>query len=64
MNQLSADLKDIEVTDGYTLEVNISIEGKEDDDDQDITVNVIKVNGKWCIDITSGDFNIVSSLLW
>ncbi|WP_180994711.1 zinc ribbon domain-containing protein [Clostridium sp. chh4-2] len=64
VNQLSDDLKDIEVTDGYTLEVNISIEGKEDDDDQDITVNVIKVNGKWCIDITSGDFNIVSSLLW
>ncbi|MBS6645304.1 MAG: zinc-ribbon domain-containing protein [Clostridiaceae bacterium] len=64
VNQLSDDLKEIEVTEGYTLEVNVSIEGKEDDDDEDMKLNVIKVNGKWCIDFTSGDFNIFSSLFW
>lgn len=63
VDQLSDDLKDIEVTEGYTLEVNFSIEGKDDDDDQDLTFNVIKVNGKWCIDLTSGDFNIMSSIM-
>lgn len=63
VNQLSDDLKDIEVTEGYTLEVNFSIEGKDDDDDQDLTFNVIKVNGKWCVDLTSGDFNIMSSIM-
>lgn len=64
VKDLSSDLKDIEVTEGYALEVNLSIEGKEDDDEQEVKFNVIKVNGKWCVDFTSGDFNVISSLMW
>ena len=38
---------------GYILEVELEIEGKDDDASMDVEVCVVKMNGRWCIDILS-----------
>ncbi len=50
---LANDLSDIKISKGYILEVEINIEGKDDDSSADLEVCVVKMNGKWCIDILS-----------
>lgn len=55
IKKLNKDLKKVKVSKGYKLEIELKIKGKEDDDDTDIEVNVVKINGKWVLDITSGD---------
>lgn len=46
---LKKDLKDIKITKGYELELTVSVKGSEDEDEDDLTLCVIKVNGKWCL---------------
>lgn len=62
VKDLSSDLKEIKVTEGYRLEVNMIITGKEDEDEEEMEFNVIKVNNKWCVDFSSGDLNIISNM--
>lgn len=44
---LGQKLEKAKVTDGYEIEATVSISGKEDDDEIDVTLHVYKVNGKW-----------------
>ena len=44
-----AEMKDCKITKGYELEVTFTIEGKEDDDEIDYTIAVIKLDGKWVV---------------
>lgn len=66
---LLKDIKDIEVTAGYELTVEYKIEGKDDEDEDEITLIVLKVNGKWCctnlnaIDEIEDIYNTLSSIL-
>lgn len=62
LSKLKKELKSVEVTDGYALDVELTIEGKEDYDDTEITIYVIKLNGKWVIDITSADADLTYDL--
>ena len=50
MESFMKDFKNIKITDGYEVEIKISIEGDEGRDSEKITFNVIKVNGTWIID--------------
>ena len=50
---LAKDLSDIKISKGYILEVELEIEGKDDDASMDVEVCVVKMNGRWCIDILS-----------
>ena len=43
------EMKDCRITKGYELEVTFTIEGKEDDDEIDYTIAVIKLDGKWVV---------------
>lgn len=55
ISTLRKELKSVKITDGYVLDVELTIEGKEDYDSVELNLYVIKLNGKWVIDITSGD---------
>lgn len=59
VDQMDEDLKGIKITDGYDLEVELAIKGSDDEDDTEIDIRVIKINGKWTIDLFS-----VSNMLW
>ena len=59
LSSFKKDLKNIEITDGYVLDVELTVEGEDDFDDSEATIYVIKLNGKWVIDITSGDMNYI-----
>lgn len=52
MKAFSKELKDAEVTAGYELDLTLKMEGKDDDDEVDVTVAVIKLNGKWVISVS------------
>lgn len=43
------DLKDARVTAGYELDLTLRIEGKDDEEEADVTIAVIKLDGKWVI---------------
>lgn len=60
MEKLEDSLKEIEVTEGYRLDLSILVKGSKDDYETHVTVNSIKVNGKWCLD--SGNVNLGSIL--
>lgn len=57
------DLKDTKVTEGYTLEIEFELKGSEDDADLELTFDVIKLNGKWCIE-PEGLVNAIQSAMW
>ncbi|MCR5249999.1 MAG: zinc ribbon domain-containing protein [Lachnospiraceae bacterium] len=46
---------DTEIKAAYEVKVKLTIKGKEDEDDNDLVVNVVKINGKWIIDPLSMD---------
>ena len=50
ISNLAGDLADLKISKAYILEVEITIEGKEDDMTQELDVCVAKINGKWCIE--------------
>jgi|GEM_PF-4185166 len=59
LKDLSAEFKEISdggITDGYTVSVKLIFEGKDDSDYEEINYQILKINGKWCIDpLSSGD---------
>lgn len=51
---LAKDLKNVKISDGYLLTVDITIKGKDDKDTlEDVELYVVKMNGKWCIEAFS-----------
>lgn len=46
---------DLDIKKGYEVEVEMTIEGKDDDDSEDMVLTIIKVGSKWYIDIMSFD---------
>lgn len=46
-------LDDVKVTAGYEVKIKAFVKGSDGDDDGTIEFNVIKLNGKWIIDLTS-----------
>ena len=62
-------LENMKIQDAYEVEVKLTIQGKDGKDNQKITFYVIKVNGKWIIDINSlfssmGGGSLSSNLYW
>ncbi|MBR1472084.1 MAG: zinc ribbon domain-containing protein [Lachnospiraceae bacterium] len=43
-------IENAKITAGYEVEIKLTIQGKDDKDTAKLTLNVIKVNGKWIID--------------
>ena len=41
---------DMEVKEGADVDLEITIKGKDGKDSQDLTLSVIKADGKWCVD--------------
>ena len=50
ITNLAGDLADLKISKAYILEVEITFEGKEDEMEQELSVCVAKINGKWCIE--------------
>ncbi len=50
VEDLVDELKDVNVSAGYKVDLELTIEGDEDDDTQEVTVTFIKMNGDWTID--------------
>lgn len=50
VKNFSKELEKAKVSAGYTLKVKIKIEGDDDDTNETLEFNVIKVNGDWMID--------------
>lgn len=46
------ELKDCEITKGYALEVTFQIEGEDGDDEVDVELAVIKLNGEWVLSLS------------
>ncbi len=47
---------DIEIKEARELEIELTIKGDDDKDDDDLDLVVIKVDGEWYLDISSGLF--------
>lgn len=45
--------KSAKVTAGYELDLLVTIDGKDGEDESELTVNVYKVNGRWVLDVFS-----------
>lgn len=43
-------LHKVKVTQGYILTLDTKIQGKDDEDEEDLEICVVKMNGKWCIE--------------
>ena len=41
--------KNVKVTAGYEVDMEVKIKGDDDEDEDDMTIVVAKVNGQWCI---------------
>ena len=67
MEKLADQMDNVKITAGYEVDLKLTISGKDGKDTDKITVYVIKVNGKWIIDPTSGaegyDINDLTYLL-
>lgn len=50
VEDLVDELKDVNISAGYKVDLELTIEGEDDDDSQDITVTFVKMNGDWTID--------------
>ena len=62
---LLGEFEDVEITEGYVLDVKLTIEGREDDDDEKMDITVICVNGSWCIDLLGmTGINSIDDLYW
>lgn len=62
-------LENMKIQDAYEVEVKLTIQGEDGKDTQKITFYVIKVNGKWIIDINSlfsamGGGSLSGNLYW
>lgn len=53
ISDLANNLEDVEISKGYLLTVDVTLEGKEDDATNELELYVVKMNGKWCIEILS-----------
>ena len=53
----SRELKDAKVTAGYEVDLALKIEGKDDDDELEYTIAVIKLDGKWVIAPSTRDLD-------
>ncbi len=62
LEKLGKKLEKARVSKGYELTIDVSMEGKDDEDEyDDLVVRVIKVNGDWILDFTSiGDSSALS----
>ena len=49
------ELKDVKITDGYEVDLTVKIEGKDDEDEADLTIAVLKMDGKWVISLNHRD---------
>lgn len=49
------DLKDVKVTAGYEVDLTLKVEGKDDEEEVDVTVSVIKLNGRWVLSASHRD---------
>lgn len=62
------DLKNMKIQAAYSVELKLRIEGDDGSDSDKITVNVIKVNGKWIIDpislMSSMGYGSIYSLMY
>lgn len=64
LEKLAAKIEKAKVSKGYELTVTVMIEGRDEDDEfEDLTLNVIKVNGDWMIDVTSFDDSTALDLI-
>ena len=54
LGKLADQMDDVKITAGYEVDLKLTISGKDGKDTDKITVYVIKVNGQWIIDPTSG----------
>lgn len=51
---LAKELKNVKITKGYRLTVDLTLKGKDDEDTlEDVELYVVKMNGKWCIEAFS-----------
>ena len=57
MKAFSRELKDAKVTAGYEVDLALKIEGKDDDDELEYTIAVIKLDGKWVIAPSTRDLD-------
>ena len=61
---LGKKLKKAKVTAGYDLEVNIRIKGSDDEDDNDIDMTVVKVDGKWVSLSSVNSYSAITGLCY
>lgn len=54
IEKLDKGLKKIKVSKGYKVKAKLKIKGDDDDDKETMEIYVIKVDGKWVVDITNG----------
>ncbi len=50
VEKLSDEFEDFKISKGYELELEVVVEGKDDDHDEKVKLAVIKANGEWMID--------------
>ena len=63
LESLAEDLDEIEIDKGYCVVFEGVVEGGETEDEQEFELNLIRINGKWTVDVTGGDFQrIINSL--
>ena len=46
---MSVDDSKIKITKGYEVDVKIKVKGDDESKNQEVTLNVYKINGDWCI---------------
>lgn len=63
MTDICKTMADIEITEGYELDVTMTIEGSEDEEDKDQTYIVYKANGCWVSEDVISMLSNIASLL-
>ena len=53
ISNLAGDLADVKISKGYILSVDVTIEGKDEEATNELELYVVKMNGKWCLEILS-----------
>jgi len=49
----ASELEDMKISKGYILTVDVTVEGKDSDNTDEYDIYVVKVNGKWCVELLS-----------
>lgn len=63
LKAFAKELKEAKVSDGYLLDLEIKIAGSEDEDTRELSIAVVKLDGKWVISMPHEDLGQVNTAL-